>query len=92
MLTLRIIGIRDYSIHDDGKPHGRIRFASERNPGIWTWHVQIHLPGPPYGSVASIAAVDGERPQPLGGWAASEPGPPRRRTGLRATDKSTLDV
>ena len=33
MLTLRLIGVRDYSVHDDGQQIGRIRFASERSPG-----------------------------------------------------------
>ena len=44
MLTLRLIGVRDYSVHDDGQQIGRIRFASERSPGVWLWHVQIHIP------------------------------------------------
>ena len=54
MLTLRLIGPNDYSVHDDGQRIGRIRFASERNPGVWLWHVQVHIPGPPFGSAASL--------------------------------------
>ena len=33
------------SIREDGQPIGRIRFASERTPGIWQWHVQVNIPG-----------------------------------------------
>ena len=72
-----------YSIHDNGQRIGRIRFVSERNPGVWLWHVQIHLPGPPYGSAASLAAVDGERPQPLGGLG-------RFRAGAAPTTHGTV--
>ena len=35
MLTMRTIGQQDYSVRDDGQPIGRIRYASERRPGIW---------------------------------------------------------
>ena len=54
MLTLRLIGVRDYSMFEDGQRIGRIRFASERNPGLWVWHVQVHIPRPPFGSAASL--------------------------------------
>lgn len=40
MLTMRLIGVRDYGVFDDGQHIGRIRYASERNPGVWIWHVQ----------------------------------------------------
>ena len=53
-LTMRLIGVRDYSVFEDGQRIGRIRFASERSAGIWLWHVQVHIPGPPFGSGASI--------------------------------------
>jgi hypothetical protein len=43
-LTLRSIGIRDYRVSDDGQRIGRIRYASERTPGIWIWDVQVHIP------------------------------------------------
>ena len=33
MLKLRLIGIRDYSVLEDGQRIGRIRFAGERQPG-----------------------------------------------------------
>ena len=39
-LTMRMIGVRDYSVFEDGQQIGRIRFASERNPGVWIWHFQ----------------------------------------------------
>ena len=54
MLTLRLTGVRDYSVFEDGQRIGRIRFASDRSPGVWLWHVQIHIPGPPFGSTASL--------------------------------------
>ena len=34
---------------------GRIRYASERVPGVWLWHVQVNIPGPPFGSTTSLA-------------------------------------
>ena len=49
-----MIGQHDYSVREDGQPIGRIRFASERTPGIWLWHVQVHIPGPPFGSATSL--------------------------------------
>ena len=54
MLTMRMIGARDYNVFEDGKRIGRIRFASERTPGVWLWHVQVHIPGPPFGSATSL--------------------------------------
>ena len=54
MLTLRLIGPNDYDVYDDGQRIGRIRFASERNPDVWLWHVQIHIPGPAFGSAGSL--------------------------------------
>jgi hypothetical protein len=53
-LTLRLTGARDYSVFEDGQHIGRIRFASERSPGVWLWHVQVHIPGPPFGSAVSL--------------------------------------
>ena len=54
MLTMRMIGQNDYSVREDGQPIGRIRYASERTPGIWIWNVQVNIPGPPFGSTASL--------------------------------------
>jgi len=45
MLRLRSIDIRDYRVLEGRQPIGRIRFASERTPGIWIWNVTINLPG-----------------------------------------------
>ena len=45
MLKLRSIGIHDYSVVEDGQCIGRIRFAGERQPGVWLWNVTIHLTG-----------------------------------------------
>ena len=49
MLTLRMIGKNDYRVSEDAQRIGRIRYASERTPGVWHWHVQLHIPGPPFG-------------------------------------------
>ncbi|MET4244610.1 hypothetical protein [Bradyrhizobium sp. RT10b] len=54
MLTMRLMGVRDYSVHEDGQQIGRIRSASERSPGVWLWHIQVHIPGPPFGSATSL--------------------------------------
>ena len=51
---MRMIGVGDYYVFEDGQRIGRIRFASERTPGIWLWHVQVHIPGPPFGSATSL--------------------------------------
>lgn len=54
-LTLRMIGIRDYSVLEDGQRIGRIRYASERTPGIWLWNIQVHIPdGLPMGSAKDL--------------------------------------
>ena len=45
MLKLRRIGIDDYSVFEDKRRIGRIRFASERTPPIWLWTTNIHLTG-----------------------------------------------
>jgi len=34
MLTMRMIGQNDYSVREDGQPIVRIRYASERTPGL----------------------------------------------------------
>ena len=49
MLTLRLIDPNDYTVHEDGQPIGRIRYAKERSPGLWLWTVAVNIPGPPYG-------------------------------------------
>ena len=42
MLTLRLIAPNDYNVLEDGQRIGRIRYA-KRTPGIWEWHVQVHI-------------------------------------------------
>jgi hypothetical protein len=37
-LTLRLIDPNDYTVHEDN----RIRYAKERSPGLWLWHVRPH--------------------------------------------------
>ncbi len=54
LLKLRTIGIRDYSVLEGEQRIGRIRFASERTPGIWLWHIQVHIPAAPFGSAPSL--------------------------------------
>jgi hypothetical protein len=55
VLSLRPIGRRDYSVLDDKQLVGRIRYASERTPGIWIWNVIVHLTGGlPIGTAGSL--------------------------------------
>lgn len=54
MLALRLIAPNDYAVHEDGQLIGRIRYAKERSPGIWLWNVTVTVPGPPFGSAATI--------------------------------------
>jgi hypothetical protein len=44
-LRLRPIGVNDYRVLEGDQWIGRIRYAKERTPGIWVWHVQVHLAG-----------------------------------------------
>jgi hypothetical protein len=53
MLTMQRIGQNDYSVREDGQPIGRIRFA-RAGAGIWLWHVQVNIPGPPFGSATNL--------------------------------------
>ena len=60
-LKLRTIGIRDYSVLEGRQRIGRIRFAAERNPGIWIWHIQVHLTGGlPMGSSRDLETAKAE--------------------------------
>ena len=60
-LKLRPIGIRDYSVLEGRQRIGRIRFAAERNPGIWIWHIQVHLTGGlPMGSASDLETAKAE--------------------------------
>jgi hypothetical protein len=54
MLTLRMIGMRDFTVREKDLPIGRIRFASEQTPGVWLWHVQVNIPAPPFGSAQTF--------------------------------------
>jgi hypothetical protein len=51
MLTMRMTGVHDYSVFDDGQRIGRIRFASERTPGIWLFIFRGHRSGAPPASM-----------------------------------------
>lgn len=60
-LILRQIGIRDYSVHDDGQRVGRIRYTYERAPGVWLWDVQVHITGGlPKGTAIQIETAKAE--------------------------------
>lgn len=62
MLKLRTLGIRDYSVLEGRQRIGRIRFASERSPGIWIWNVKVHLTGGlPMGSAADLDGLQGNQ-------------------------------
>ncbi len=54
MLTLRLIGPNDYTVHEDGQRIGRIRLARERTPPKWLWHITVTIPGSEFGDAASI--------------------------------------
>jgi hypothetical protein len=45
MLKLRSIGLSDYSVLEGEQRIGRIRFAGERQPGVWLWNVTVRLTG-----------------------------------------------
>jgi len=54
LLKLRSIGQNDYRVLEGRQRIGRIRFASERTPGIWLWNVTVNIPGPPLGSASGL--------------------------------------
>jgi hypothetical protein len=68
MLKLRTIGIRDYSVLEDGQRIGRIRLAGERTPPIWLWNINVHLTGGlPMGSASDLDTAKAEF---AGAWTA----------------------
>ena len=68
MLKLRSIGVRDYSVLEDGQRIGWIRFAGERQPGVWLWHINVHLTGGlPMGSSYDLDTAKAEF---AGAWTA----------------------
>ncbi|MGY4288091.1 hypothetical protein ACVWXO_007311 [Bradyrhizobium sp. LM2.7] len=58
-LTLRKIGLDDYTAHEDRQLAGRIRYVSERSPGVWLWTCIVTLPGPPVGEAGSLDEAKG---------------------------------
>ena len=60
-LKLGSIGIRDCSVLEGRQRIGRIRYAAERNPGIWLWYIQVHLTGGlPMGSCKDLDTAKAE--------------------------------
>ena len=60
-LKMRSTGVGDYSVLEGRQRIGRIRFAAERSPGIWIWHVQVHLTGGlPMGSCRDLDTAKAE--------------------------------
>jgi hypothetical protein len=41
-------------VHEDGQSIDRIRYAKERTPGIWLWHITVLIPGTEFGDAATI--------------------------------------
>ncbi|WP_409188717.1 hypothetical protein [Bradyrhizobium sp. RDM4] len=58
-LTLRMIGLDDYTVHEDRQLVGRIRYVTERSPGLWLWTCIVTLPGPPSGDASSLDEAKG---------------------------------
>ena len=61
----------DYSVFEDKRRIGRIRFASERTPPIWLWNHQIHIHltgGLPMGS--SLSDLDTAKTEFKAAWLA----------------------
>lgn len=59
MLTVRLIGLDDYTVFEDRQLIGRIRLAQERSPTIWVWTVTVALPGPPFGDAQTLDEAKG---------------------------------
>ena len=61
MLKLRTIGIRDYSVLEGRQRIGRVRYADERQPGVWLRNVVVHLTGGlPMGSARDLDTAKAE--------------------------------
>lgn len=58
-LTVRMISLDEYSVHDDRQLVGRIRYSSERSPGQWLWTCVVKLPRPPFGEAGSLDEAKG---------------------------------
>ena len=59
MLTVRLIGLDDYSVREDGRTVGRIRLAQERAPAIWLWTITVAIAGPPFGDASTLDEAKG---------------------------------
>ena len=60
-LKLRSLGQNAFSVLDGEQLIGRIRLADERIPGVWIWHVQVHVPGGlPMGSCKDLGTAKAE--------------------------------
>ena len=82
---------RDYSVLEDGQRIGRIRYAEERIPGIWLWHVQVHIPGlAPQGTAKDL---DAAKVQFKAAWEAfkAKHGPERLSEAYKAMNTRDRD-
>lgn len=83
-LTLRSIGQNDYTVHESGQQIGRIRYASERTPGIWYWHIQVHIPDT--NTMGTAQTLDKAKAEFKSGWEAfkTRHGPEKLAEAYRA--------
>jgi len=89
MLKLRSIGIHDYSVVEDGQRIGRIRFAGERQPGVWLWNVTVHLTGGlPMGSSYDLDTAKAEF---AGAWIALKARTPPEQLAAAYRDMNIRD-
>ncbi|WP_409188734.1 hypothetical protein [Bradyrhizobium sp. RDM4] len=58
MLTVRLIGLDDYSVREDGHTVGRIRLSHERARRL-DLERHRHSPSPPFGDAASFDEAKG---------------------------------
>lgn len=58
MLTIRLIGLDDYIVRENGQTLGRIRLSHDRSPPIWLWNVTVTI-GAPFGEAATLDEAKG---------------------------------
>jgi hypothetical protein len=50
--TARRVEVRPLNLGCDAMDHAGTKLG--RTPGIWLWHVQVNIPGAPFGSATSL--------------------------------------